>query len=99
MLHTAFVLVAGVLAAGALPGPSPDRDPSRLQPGLFHLTGDTADVRQVLNGKDPQGALRVYSGYSGWTAGQLPAEIRAGVWVLDRLEARGGRPPGLLPGT
>ena len=211
MLRTAFVLVAGVLAAGALPGPSPDRDPSRLQPGLFlyaapglpetrfaetvvlliehgpdgsmglvvnrptdvpvrealedvaearrtdlplywggpvqseavlalvrlprpspgartvlpdvHLTGDMADVRQVLNGKDPQGALRVYSGYSGWTAGQLPAEIRAGVWVLDRadaasvfdpdpstvwprvhlildrLEVRGGRPSGPLPGA
>jgi putative transcriptional regulator len=169
------VVVVGALLAGALPGPSPDRDPSRLRPGLFlyaapglketrfaetvvlliehgpdgsmglvvnrptdvplrealedvvearradlplywggpvqseavlalvrvpraspgartvlpdvHLTGDMADVRQVLKGKDPRGGLRVYSGYSGWTAGQLPAEVRAGVWVLDRADA------------
>jgi putative transcriptional regulator len=211
MPRTASVLIAGALLGGALPGPSPDRDPSRLRPGLFlyaapglretrfaetvvlliehgpdgsmglvvnrptevplrealedvaearrtdlplywggpvqaeavlalvrltrpspgartvlpdvHLTGDMADVRQVLNGKDPRGGLRVYSGYSGWTSGQLSSEVRSGVWVLDqadaatvfaadprtvwprvrlildRLEVRGGRLPGPLPGA
>jgi putative transcriptional regulator len=52
-----------------------------------HLTGDLADVRAALTGQDPAGRLRVYSGYAGWTAGQLPAEVRAGVWVLDRADA------------
>jgi putative transcriptional regulator len=52
-----------------------------------HLTGDLADVRAALAGKDPSGGLRVYSGYAGWTAGQLPDEVRAGVWVLDRADA------------
>jgi putative transcriptional regulator len=176
MLRTVGVVAAGALFAGALPGPSPDRDPSRLRPGLFlyaapglpetrfaetvvlliehgpegsmglvvnrptdvpvrealqdvvearrtdlplsgggpvqseavlalvrspraspgartvlpdvHLSGDMADVRQVLKGKDPWSGLRVYSGYSGWTAGQLSAEVRAGVWVLDRADAQ-----------
>ena len=169
------VVAAGALLAGALPGPSSDRDPARLRPGLFlyaapglsethfsetvvlliedgeagsmglvvnrptgvplgkalenvaeagrtdlplywggpveseavlalvrmprpsagartvlpevHLTGDMADVREALKGSDSRRRLRVYSGYAGWAAGQLPAEVRAGVWVLDRADA------------
>lgn len=52
-----------------------------------HLTGALADVRAALAGKDPRGGMRVYSGYAGWTAGQLSDEVRAGVWVLDRADA------------
>ena len=186
MLRTAAVVVAGALLAGALPGPSPDRDPSRLRPGLFlyavpglpetrfaetvvlliehgkegsmglvvnrptdvllrealedviearrtdlplywggpvqseavlalvrhprpspgartvlpdvHLTGEMADVREALAGGDPHARLRVYSGYAGWTAGQLAAEVRAGVWVLDRADAASvfARDPGTV---
>jgi putative transcriptional regulator len=175
MLRRAGAVVAGVLLTGALPGPSPDRDPSRLRPGLFlyavpglpetrfaetvvlliehgpegsmglvvnrptdvplrealedvaearrtelplywggpvqaeailalvrgpspssgartvvpdvHLTGNMADVRQALEGTEPRSQLRVYSGYAGWTAGQLPAEVRAGAWVLNPADA------------
>jgi len=174
MLRAAAGLVACVLS-GAPAGPSPDRDPSRLRPGLFlyaapgvkdsrfaesvvllvqhgpegsmglvvnrptdlpirqalekvaeasdsdllvywggpvqpeailalvrspraspgaqtvladvHLTGDLADVRAALSGEDPAGRLRVYTGYAGWTPGQLPAEVRSGVWVMDRADA------------
>jgi putative transcriptional regulator len=52
-----------------------------------HLTGDLADVRAALSGPDPAGRLRVYTGYTGWTAGQLATEVRAGVWVMDRADA------------
>ena len=52
-----------------------------------HLTGDLADVRAALKGQDAAGSLRVYTGYTGWAAGQLAVEVRAGVWVLDRADA------------
>jgi putative transcriptional regulator len=52
-----------------------------------HLTGDLADVRTALKGEDAQGRLRVYTGYAGWSAGQLAVEVRAGVWVLDKADA------------
>jgi putative transcriptional regulator len=175
MLRAAAALVACVVLSGAAAGPSPDRDSTRLRPGLFlyaapgiadsrfaesvvllirhgpegsmglvvnrrtemplgealegveeargsdlrvywggpvqpeailalvrapspspgaqavlpdvHLTGDLADVRAALSGKEPAGRLRVYTGYAGWTAGQLPVEVRAGVWVLDKADA------------
>ena len=175
MLRAAAGLVSCAVLAGAPSGPSPDRDPSRLRPGLFlyaapgvedprfaesvvlliqhgpegsmglvvnrstdmplsqaleeveeakgsdlrvywggpvrpeavlalvrspdpspgaqtvldgvHLTGNLADVRGALSGRDPAGRLRVYTGYTGWTAGQLPTEVRSGVWVMDRADA------------
>jgi putative transcriptional regulator len=175
MLRAAAGLVTWAVLSGAAAGPSPDRDPSRLRPGLFlyaapgvkdsrfaesvvllvqhgpegsmglvvnrptdmplhealvkvegargsglrvywggpvqpeailalvrssspspgaqtvladvHLTGDLADVRAALSGEDPAGRLRVFTGCAGWTAGQLPAEVRAGVWVLDQADA------------
>jgi putative transcriptional regulator len=32
--------------------------------------------------------VRVFSGYAGWGAGQLAAEVRRGAWVLDRADAK-----------
>ena len=175
MLRVAGALVACVVLSGAARGPSPDRDPARLRPGLFlyaapgiadsrfaeavvllirhgpegsmglvvnrptdmplrealenvaeardskltvywggpvqpeailalvrapspspgaqtvlpdvHLTSNLADVRSALSGQDPAGRLRVFTGYAGWSAGQLPVEVRAGVWVLDKADA------------
>jgi putative transcriptional regulator len=52
-----------------------------------HLTGDIADVRAALKGQDAAGCLRVYTGYTGWAAGQLAVEVRAGAWVLDKADA------------
>jgi putative transcriptional regulator len=51
------------------------------------LTGDLADVRAALGAADATGRVRVYTGYAGWTAGQLATELRAGVWVLDQGDA------------
>jgi len=51
------------------------------------LTGDLADVRAALKGDKAAERLRVYTGYAGWGAGQLAAEVRAGVWVLDKADA------------
>jgi len=55
-------------------------------PGV-HLTGDLDDVRAALSDRDPGSGLRVYSGYTGWAAGQLRTEVRRGTWVLDRADA------------
>ncbi len=52
-----------------------------------HLTGDLADVRAALKGQDTANQLRVYTGYTGWGAGQLALEVRAGAWVLDKADA------------
>jgi putative transcriptional regulator len=51
------------------------------------LTGDLADVRSALKGQEARDHLRVYTGYTGWAAGQLVLEMRAGVWVLDKADA------------
>ena len=53
-----------------------------------YLTSDIADVRAALQDKEPGQKLRVFSGYAGWGAGQLAAEVRAGAWVMDRADAR-----------
>jgi len=52
-----------------------------------YLTTEPSDVRAALADPDPGGRLRVYSGYAGWAAGQLAAEVRSGVWVIDRADA------------
>lgn len=52
-----------------------------------HLTGDLADVRAALKRQDAASQLRVYTGYTGWSAGQLALEVRAGAWVLDKADA------------
>jgi putative transcriptional regulator len=53
-----------------------------------YLTSDIADVRAALQHKEPGEKLRLFTGYAGWGAGQLAAEVRLGAWVLDRADAR-----------
>ncbi|HLF61420.1 MAG TPA: YqgE/AlgH family protein [Acidimicrobiia bacterium] len=55
-------------------GPGPGGEPTPL-PGVALLdisTGPPSDLRRI----------RIYSGYAGWGAGQLEAEIAEGTWYL-----------------
>jgi putative transcriptional regulator len=66
---------------------APSNQARRVLPDVF-VTGEIADVREALAGRDPGERLRVFSGYAGWGAGQLATEVRAGAWVIDRADAR-----------
>jgi putative transcriptional regulator len=63
-----------------------------------HLTGEMADVRHALKGKDPHGRLRAYSSYVGWTAGprhrdgldrmgEVPGLRREAPWLLRLIDS------------
>lgn len=52
-----------------------------------HRTTDLEMLRAALEDARPDRQVRVYSGYAGWSPGQLDEEVRRGAWVLDRAEA------------
>jgi putative transcriptional regulator len=52
-----------------------------------HFTTDLETLRTALSDPRPDRAVRVYSGYAGWSRGQLAKEVRLGAWVLDRADA------------
>ena len=46
--------------------------------GIVNLGAEPSDLAEIVRD------LRIYSGYAGWSAGQLESEIQAGGWlVLD----------------
>jgi putative transcriptional regulator len=63
---------------------------SELPPSLRPVGGGLVLVDLAAGADGPQGLpldrLRVYAGYSGWSPGQLDAEVAAGAWyVVDLL--------------
>lgn len=65
------------LSAGAGPHPSYERVPGMPVLATLDLDVDAAD---------PVQEVRVFSGYAGWSPGQLEGEVEAGAWwVVDAL--------------
>lgn len=53
-------------------------------PGIF-VGGDYNVLSDLLaSGRNPQGEIRFYLGYSGWTSGQLDREVQVGAWGILR---------------
>jgi putative transcriptional regulator len=66
---------------------SPSESAQRVL-GDVCITGDVGDVRAALARLDASARVKLFTGYAGWTAGQLEIEVRAGAWVLEPADAR-----------
>lgn len=54
-----------------------------IAPGLY-LGGDFDEMLSYINGGlDPEGTIRFFVGYSGWSPGQLNQEIADHVWAVS----------------
>lgn len=76
------VSVGGLLALGRR---SVDAEPihASMLSGPLAIVDPEALIRGAVEGLD---AVRLFTGYSGWAAGQLDAEIAAGAWhVADAM--------------
>ncbi len=69
------------LALGLLPGPvdGPEPEGFRRVAGPFGLVDLDLDPDDSVTHLD---AVRIYTGYSGWAAGQLEDEVAEGAWYV-----------------
>lgn len=58
----------------------------RVIDGVF-MTGRSADLQAAARDGSARDSVRVYSGYAGWAAGQLEAEVQRGGWVIAPADA------------
>jgi putative transcriptional regulator len=68
------------------------RDPRRTMATTVvlphvHRTSDEETLRAALEDARPDRSVRVYSGYAGWSPGQLAREVRLGAWLLEPGDA------------
>lgn len=61
-------------------------DGVRVLPDV-QLCGDLGQLKAVARDPEAKSRLRLYSGYAGWTAGQLAAEMRTGSWIIGPADA------------
>lgn len=54
-----------------------------LLPGLYIGAGEDEVLDYISGGGDVNGKLRLFLGYSGWSAGQLTSEILRNSWALN----------------
>lgn len=59
---------------------------TRVLPEVYRTT-ELEALREALEDQRPDRQVRVYSGYAGWSPGQLEKEVRLGAWLLDRADA------------
>ncbi len=55
--------------------------------GGVYLSTNRELLRKLLGREKPMEGLRIFVGYSGWSPGQLEAEIARGDWTLAPAEA------------
>ena len=60
----------------------------KISDGLF-LNGDFNLLLEYINlGAEMEGKIKFFLGYTGWTAGQLDAEIEGDTWLVGELNAQ-----------
>ena len=66
--------------------PGASQSSQRMLPGVY-LSRDSEDLRAVLAAPRPDRNVRIYSGYAGWSRGQLASEMQKNQWLLDDGDA------------
>lgn len=59
----------------------PLHEASTVLPGVY-ISDKVSLMHMALNAREPASSFRVFQGYAGWSPGQLPRELAAGLWTI-----------------